>query len=436
MNLLKGLYRFFFAFFPRRGALLFVLFLVAGCEKGASGSDPLWSTLLLLGGASDGGYAWVLPTGFPVPAVPADNPMSESKVRLGRFLFYDKRLSRDSSKSCATCHIQSRAFTDGLSRAVGLDANTNGIVDASEIHLRNAQHLSNVAYLARYTWASSIVRTLEDQAQGPLFQTGAPIPEMGLTTEIYKEEALDRLRAQGRYEELFTAAFGSSTINFDRVLKAIASFERTLISGDSSFDRYYYQGDSSGMSTKALDGAILFFGEKAECFHCHGGFNFTDTNLHDQTVFEEVFFHTNGLYRDSEYAGMTDTGLEGVTGDTAHRGRFRAPSLRNVALTYPYMHDGSIQCTGFTEGAPWDESCAREALARVVEHYAAGGRCYDGSANLLDCSSLDTSLIRPISLSAYEREALVEFLLTLTDTGFVNNPAFANPDPSDPLLGE
>ena len=393
-------------------------------------SQPDRSMLLpLLAKPSDGssGFNWNLPAGFPTPVVPADNPISAAKVELGRALFYEKDLSRDQTRACSSCHIQSLAFTDGRRRAAGLDVNQNGMVDAAEIHQRNSQNLANVAYIHRLTWSNPILDLLEDQARGPLFMEGAPIAEMGLVTADEQNAALERIRNNGNYPPMFARAFGSEAVDFDRILKAIASFQRTLISGNSGFDRFNNSGDTTAMSAKAIDGANLFFGERAECFHCHGGFNFTDTNFHTGTVITETFFHSNGLYSTENYLTMA-TGMRGLyehTAKTTDIGRFRAPSLRNVALTYPYMHDGSIACAAFVDAAAWSESCARESLMLVVEHYMAGGSIPPGES-----SNLDPSLIRSFSLTQYEKEALVEFLFSLTDTELVSAEQF-----SDPALG-
>jgi cytochrome c peroxidase len=417
---------------------LIALPFMGGCKEGSDGLGPMEMVALASAALSPGssGYQWNLPTGFPTPRVPAGNAMSTSKVELGRHLFYDKRLSRDGSKSCASCHDQSRAFTDGRSLAVGLDLNVNGVADPNEIHTRNAQHLVNAAYNARYTWANSTVTLLENQAEGPLFGTGAPIVEMGLTTPTDQSDAVNRIALDSIYPPMFRRAFGSDTVDLDRIKKAIASFERTLISGDSTFDRYYYTGNTTGMSASARSGMLIFFGETAECFHCHSSFNFSDTVLHNATVYPEVFFHSNGIYDDAQYGAAVDQGLRNVSGLAADTGRFRAPSLRNVAKTYPYMHDGSIRCAAFVEGAAWNQACAEESLLKVIDHYSVGGRCYDAMGNLNGaCTTIDTTLVRPFALTAQQKADLVQFLMTLTDDGFLSKPAFANPRVGDANFG-
>lgn len=367
-------------------------------------------------------FQWDLPEGFPTPFVPEDNPMTVEKVEMGRNLFYDKRLSRDESMSCASCHKQDRAFTDGF-------ANARGIPSVGDIHPRNAQHLGNVGYAARLNWANPTVSLLEEQSRGPIFADGAPIIELGLTTSTLQENALSKIRSDETYTELLSRAFpDSDEITFKEIRYALAAFQRTLITGRSSFDVYYYDSDRNALTESQIAGADLFFGEKAECFHCHGGFNFTDTNLHDQTVFDEVFYHANGIKSDTDYTLVPDNekGIYTFTADTADIGKFRAPSLRNVALTYPYMHDGSFTCADFTEGENWRKSCAREALGKVIDNYSSGG---------LDNSNIDTSLIRAFSLTTAERDAMVDFLFSLTDNEFIKAEKFSNPRPGNPLFG-
>jgi len=409
----------------------------SGCKKDSSEQALMQAFVAASLPQGPSGFPWHLPRGFPVPKVPDTNPINAAKVELGHHLFYDKRLSRDGSKSCASCHDQSLAFTDGRSLAVGLDLNKNGVADPNEIHTRNAQHLVNAAYNARYTWANSMVTLLEDQADGPLLGTGAPIVEMGLTTPADQAGAVQRVAADPIYPPMFQKAFGTATVTLDLVKKAIASFERTLISGNSPFDHYYYTGDSTVMSAAARRGMLIFFGETAECFHCHSSFNFSDTVLHNATVYPEIFYHSNALYDDTQYGTAVDKGLRNVTNLATDTGRFRAPSLRNVAKTYPYMHDGSIRCAAFVEGGAWSQACAEESLLNVVDHYAKGGQCYDALGNLTGtCSTIDTTLVRPFTLTAAQKSDLVQFLMSLTDDAFLTNPDFANPRPADPNFGK
>lgn len=411
------------------------------CQKGENETGETVMKLLVIQNVMENTFIWNLPEGFPTPDVPESNPMSYAKIKLGRRLFYDKRLSRDGTRSCASCHHQNRAFSDGKRLPTG-------ITSVGHTHIRNAQHLTNVAYSPRLNWADNATKTLEDQATGPLFQNGAPIVELGLTSEDYKNQSLGLLEKDDTYPALFQNAFGDSTMSFERIRMALANFERTLISGNSAYDRYQFKGDTDALSSKAKEGMKLFFGERAECFHCHGGFNFTDTSFHDTTTFAEVFFHDNGNKSLEEYYAIPGTseipatsyrGLAALTGSASDTGKFRAPSLRNVGLTYPYFHDGSVSCDDFVDGEEWRESCARNALLKIVNHYAAGGY-RENSGNSFGLSSgsttnLDAALIRSFSITTAEKEAIVEFLLSLSDTDFTTSENFSNPEPDNPLFG-
>lgn len=390
-------------------------------------------SLLALSGSGCPPYDFNLPPGFAAPAVPADNCMSAAKVDLGRHLFYDQRLSQDESMSCSSCHVQSLAFADGAAKPQGITA---------EVHPRNAQHLSNVAYHSRFNWANSVVRTLETQALTPLFAESGPstVVELGLSGDAY----LDRLRADPMYVEKFKAAFGpgQSEFNDGRIRQALASFQRTLISGNSDYDKF--QNGQGTISQSALRGAVFFNSEVAECFHCHGGFNFADTSVHSQTVFDEIAFHNNGIYTAAEYAArpVRERGLIDLTGNPNHEGRHRAPSLRNIALTFPYMHDGSFDCTPqngtveTTAGGSCGADPAATMLGHIADHYANGAtKRADGSTRTPVHPQVDPTLIRAFTMSAQNRADLVAFLLTLTDNEFITNPAFSNPRPGDPRFG-
>lgn len=347
-------------------------------------------------------YDWKLPAGFPEPFVPQDNPMSEAKVELGRHLFHDVRLSGNGTQSCASCHEQRRAFSDGRATPVG---STGHRVP------RNSPGLANVAYLSTYTWANPVLDTLEAQALVPLFNE---VPtELGLAPRL--EEVLGELREDSRYPELFRAAFPEEAepIGRDGIVKALASFQRTLLSGGAPYDRYL-QGDNTAMSPAAKRGMELFFGERAECYHCHSGPHLTDSFRSKDTRLSGMQFFNTGLYNlDGQGAYPPDNpGLFEFTGKASDQGRFRVPSLRNVALTAPYMHDGSM-----------------ETLGEVIDFYMAGGRDVtegpfrgDGRTN-----PNKDPLVRPFTLTAEERADLLAFLESLTDTDFLQDPRFSNP---------
>lgn len=351
-------------------------------------------------GAAD--WVWRLPRDFPVPKVPADNPMSTAKFELGRYLFYDKQLSGNGKISCASCHQQRLAFTDGRKLSPGA---------TGELTARSAQHLANAAWHATYTWANPALTTLERQMLVPLFGD-API-EMGLN-DRNKATVLQRFSASAAYSRRFASAFPQepAPVNMDNIVKAIASFQRALVSGNAKFDRY--QRGEATLTRKELRGKNLFFGERAECFHCHGGFNFNDQVLHARTRVIETPFHNTGLYNIDGKGGYpaASPGLIDNSGRPEDMGKFRAPSLRNVAQTAPYMHDGSIA-----------------TLQQVVATYAAGGRRIRHGSNAGDGrrNPLKSELIGNIALSAREQSELVAFLKTLTDAGFLNDPRYADP---------
>lgn len=369
-----------------------------------------WIVLTLLaGGACDGDdaapepYAWDLPPGFPVPAVPADNPMSEAKVELGRRLFYDKRLSGNETQSCASCHQQERAFTEPRATSVG---------STGELHFRNAMSLTNVAYNSTQTWSSQLTIHLEQQALLPMFGE-APV-ELGLAG--LEEVLVARLEAEPDYLARFREAFPEEdgAITIETIVKAIAAFERVLLSTRSPYDDFWYRKKADALTEQQLAGFELFFSERLECFHCHGDFNFAASSTHETTTFEEVAFHNNGLYSLDENGAYpaVDQGLFNTTHLDSDRGRFKAPTLRNITLTAPYMHDGSIA-----------------TLDEVIDMYAAGGRVITEGDNAGDgrANPNKSSFVGGFTLTEDERAALMAFLEALTDEHFVTDPRFSDP---------
>lgn len=400
--------------------LFVIVCLSASCRK-ADGKDQKKNAALLSAGfiVSQGcpPYQWNLPSGMPAPRVPSDNCMTDAKVELGRYLFYDKRLSANETMSCASCHRQSSAFSDGLTVPKGISPPGN-------ILPRNSQHLTNVGYGSRLTWINPNLAALEVQVRVPLFADSPK--EMGLATNAY----LDKLYSESYYRDLFAAAFGSGADKFkeQNVRYALSAFERSLLSFNSPYDKYSRK--EAALSSSAAAGKEIFFGENAKCSHCHGGINFTDAYEDVSSPSAETVYHDNGIYSISYYGTLPPEkrGLYNVTEKTSDIGKFKAPSLRNAALTYPYMHDGSVTCTSANPVTQPTE-CAREALNSIIlNNYAAGG------AGGLP-SNKDSSLIRPFTISDAERQQLVDFLISLTDTEFISNKSFSSPRPSDSKFG-
>ncbi len=349
-------------------------------------------------------YVWDIPAWMPKPIIPTDNPMTREKVELGRHLFYEKRLSINNKFSCASCHIQSLAFTDGKSLADGA---------TGEQHPRNSMSLANIAYNSVLTWAHPGMKKLEVQALVPMF--GERPVEMGLLGK--EQEILKMLRGDKNYQKLFADAFaqGDSNINLHNLTKALASFQRSLISVNSHYDKYRYGGDKNAISVAAKRGETLFNSERLECFHCHGGLNFSDSIKHERLAFEEIAFHNTGLYNidgKGAYPGK-NTGIHEITRKPADMGKFKAPTLRNIALTAPYMHDGSIA-----------------TLEEVIDHYAAGGRTIVTGkfAGVGSKNPFKSNFVSGFKLAVQEKQDLIEFLKSLTDEEFVTNSTFSDPN--------
>ncbi len=353
-------------------------------------------------------YRWNIPEDIPSPLVPADNPMSDVKVELGRWLFYDVRLSVNGTMSCSNCHFQRIAFTDARARALGA---------TGESHPRGSMSLVNTAYNARLTWANHLLDRLEVQALTPMF--GENPVEMGMAGR--EAEIVELLRTDSRYREYFPEVFSMDEDPFSvlNTVRAIASFVRSIVSFDSPYDRFL-QGDRAALTESEIRGMTLFFSEQTECFHCHGGFNFTDSSTHANALIESVGFHNNGLYNIGEHGGYPEgnTGLHDLTGKPRDMGRFKAPTLRNIAMTAPYMHDGSIA-----------------TLDGVLEHYMQGGRIIDEGPHAGDGSRnpYKSVFVREFELTKSEREDLLAFLRALTDRTVLTDPAYSNPF-SDPGL--
>ena len=348
-------------------------------------------------------FTWQLPDGFPRPFVPADNPMSEAKVELGRRLFYDTRLSGNGAFSCSSCHRQSNAFADARNLPFG---------STGQPHPRNSMSLPNVGYQVVLGWADTQTRSLEAQALLPMF--GEHPIELGLAGR--EAEMLNRLRSVALYTSLFRAAYPNdpSPVTLGNVTKSIASFERTLASGDSPYDRYR-RGAADAISPAAKRGEALFTSDRLKCSGCHSGVMFTNAARWpgSASTGDPEFFNT-GLYNiDGKGAyPVPNTGLQAVTGVAGDMGKFRVPTLRNVEVTFPYMHDGTVA-----------------TLSDVIDHYAAGGRTLGGGSNSGNGSTnpLKSALVGGFTITAAEKQDLIAFLRSLTDSTFLTTPRLSNP---------
>jgi len=292
--------------------------------------------------------------------VPTDNPLTKEKVELGRFLFFDKRLSKENTIACATCHMPALAFTDGQPVSAGVRHQQGG---------RSAPMAINRAFSKAQFWDGRAA-TLEDQSVGPFVN---PV-EHGFAD--YKE-MIDKMNKIEGYKKEFKEVFGGE-ITVDRIGKAIASFQRTILSGDSPFDKYDVGGEENALSPGAKRGLDLFR-NKARCTKCHSGFNFTDEK-----------FHNLGIGFDKD---MVDTGRFHVTKDPKDMGAFKTPSLREISRTAPYMNDGRFA-----------------TLMDVVNFYNQGGIK----------NPFQDPLIIPLDLTEAEKKDLVEFLNSLSGEGWQN----------------
>ncbi len=348
-------------------------------------------------------FTWDLPDNIPLPVIPEENAMSEAKFELGRHLFYDERLSGNSTQSCGSCHQQDKAFSDGLPLAIG---------STKEVHPRNSQALVNVAYNPTITWANPALLALEVQILLPLF--GESPVEQGITDETLPE-VMDRLRTEKHYETLFLNAFPSAEeyYTLDQIVQSIAVFVRGLISFNSAYDKFQ-SGDDDALSESALRGRDLFFSENLECFHCHGGYNFSDSVFDETMSIIDKPFHNTGLFNvdgNGSYPA-NNQGIFEITGNQQDKGKFRAVTLRNIALSAPYMHDGSMA-----------------TLEEVIDFYSQGGRNITSGKHVGDgrFSPLKDGFVTGFDINDQEKQDLVNFLKSLTDTTFINNPKLSNP---------
>ncbi len=396
-----------------RGALIASGILLSACASSSSVSEPAsqnpaHAVEQAHAAMPDMGLVAVdydlgLPAWAPPPVEPATNRLNAAKIELGRRLFYDVRLSADETKSCASCHRQELAFTDGLAISPGV---------TGDFTPRNSMSLANVAYAPVLTWGNPLLHTLEQQALVPLL--GQEPVELGMAGR--DPQMVEKLSADPVYRDLFPEAFPDmkGEISLATVVRALSAFQRTLISLSSSYDQYRYEDNIDVMSDAAIRGEALFFSEKFECHHCHNNLNMNDSIVHARAPHPEIAFHNTGLYNlDGKGAYPAhNIGIAELTGRAEDMGRFRVPTLRNVAVTAPYMHDGSIA-----------------TLDEVLDHYAAGGRTVTSGPNAGVGSNnpLKSSFVPGFEITLEERADLLAFLKTLTDDKFLTNPNYSDP---------
>lgn len=325
-------------------------------------------------------YTIEQPEFFSPMSIPGDNPMTIEGVRLGRFLFYDPILSVDSSLSCANCHLPELAFTDALKKSPGV---------TGELGARSSMSLVNVGYFNNGFFWDGRSKTLEEQALHPIEDP----KEMNDTWENVEE----KLRRNPIYPQMFRQAFpiqNKSEITRELVTKALAQFERTLVSANSKYDQAVsFENPTAEFNQLEIDGYLLFFRDiqthHPGCHHCHA-----------PPLFGGDTYFNNGLDEALDLNDFEDYGLGAITGNQFDNGKFKTPSLRNIEFTAPYMHDGRF-----------------ETLEEVLEHYASGGHFAD---------NLDPN-ITGFTMTEYEKEALLAFLKTLTDESFFEKSEIKNP---------
>ncbi|WP_116128049.1 cytochrome-c peroxidase [Lewinella sp. IMCC34183] len=361
-----------------------VLLAVVGCRE-----EPVTGPEVPDGGTITGPdaptpYALEVPDYLPAPITDPENPLSEEGVELGRHLFYDASIfSTDGNMSCASCHKQELAFTDGLGRALGV---------RGEPGPRSAMSLVNLAFNPNgFNWDGRSPKLWE--------QAIHPVEDM-LELDNDWEEVIRKLREHADYPARFRAAFGidhTDEITRELTVKALAQFERTIISADSKFDRVFYQNTEFFTEQEQLGADSLFFVENVPpatlhpgCGHCHNAPTFGDNK-----------FHNNGIEDASSLDDIIDKGYGDVTGSRFDNGKFRTPTLRNIALTAPYMHDGRFK-----------------TLEEVIDHYASGGHNLEN----------EDPNITGFTLTEREKAALLAFLHTLTDESLLTDPRYAAPE--------
>lgn len=359
------------------GVLMFLF--LGSCKKEVVDPQPVPP------GPNDGptAYDWVDPLFFQEMIIPVDNPLTVEGIELGRMLFYDKRLSGDNTQSCASCHFQDAAFADTNQFSTGIDGS---------VGTRQGMTLINLGYQFNYFWDARSA-TLEEQIIEPVIN---PI-EMNTTWE----EVMFKITGDEEYMDLFNVIYSTSVIDSIHVAKVMAQFLRIVVSSNSKYDKVlsgaaqFTPSEQRGWELFQAEGGDPEDGQGgewgADCFHCHplAGVQISDYQLHN-----------NGL--DSVF---TDLGRGEVTGDPNDYGRFKTPSLRNIEVSAPYMHDGRF-----------------ETIEEVIDHYNSGGH---PSATVDPFMKFTQG---GLQLSDQDKEDLIAFLKTLTDTQFLTEEAFSDPN--------
>ncbi len=297
-------------------------------------------------------YQYDIPQGFPSMDIPKDNRPSKQRITLGKKLFFDSILSKTKDISCGSCHQQHLAFADEVAISKGVHERQGE---------RNSPSLMNIGYHYAF-FADGGIPTLELQVIAPI--------ENPVEMDLPIDSAIARLKKNEDYVQLFKEAYDRQPDLFS-LIRAIACYERSLLSGNAPYD--LYQQEKIELTESEINGKKLFFSDSLNCSTCHGGFNFTNFS-----------FENNGLYKKYQ-----DKGRQKVTVRPQDEGKFKVPSLRNIELTAPYMHDGSI-----------------ETLDQVIDHYARGGQKHKNQSEL----------IQGFTLSSKNKTDLINFLKTLTDT--------------------
>ncbi len=361
-----------FSFVP----ILIIITMLTSCKKNPSTNEGIDLTGIPYNAIP---YSLDIPDHLPTFQNPEDNPLTEDGIRLGQHLFYDPIMSADSSVSCSSCHLPEKAFTDGQAVSSGV----NGLTGR-----RSSMSLVNIAYAFNGVFWDGRTGTLENQALEPIED---PVELLESWENVEK-----KLRRSPMYQELFRKAFGIAlNTEIDRVLtvKALAQYQRIIISADSKFDRVEF-GNNATYTNDELAGREMYFDDDpffpdAECGHCHNGPLLT---THE--------YFNNGIEQVENLSSFPDKGRGEVTGILFDNGKFRAPTLRNIALTAPYMHDGRFN-----------------TLEEVMDHYNSGGHFAE---------NIDP-LIFPLNLSEKQKGDIIKFLHTMTDTSYMSNPLITNP---------